>query len=169
MNRREFVKASGAVLAAGAFAPSAAASGAPRQLLRLHQDWRFSAVRRDGDTAPKFDDRVLERVTLPHTNKLLPWHSFDEKSYQFSSLYRRRFTLPGSARGQRVFVDFEGAMAAATVWLNGHQLGTYKGGYTPFSFELTEHLNGSGENLLAVELDSTELSDTPPFGGSIDY
>ena len=61
-----------------------------------------------------------------------------------------------------MFVDFEGAMAASTVWLNGQRLGEYRGGYTPFSFELTEHLNRTGENVLAVELDSAELADTPP-------
>jgi len=32
-------------------------------------------------------------------------------------------------------------MTAATVWINGTRLGEYKGGYTPFSFDLTPHLN----------------------------
>jgi beta-galactosidase len=66
----------------------------------------------------------------------MPWHGFDEHDYQFVSAYRRRFTLPHEARGQRVFVDFEGVMTATRVWLNGKLLGAYKGGYTPFSFEL---------------------------------
>ena len=42
-------------------------------------------------TRPDFDDRQFQRVTLPHTNKVLPWHSFDEKEYQFVSIYRRHF------------------------------------------------------------------------------
>jgi beta-galactosidase len=41
--------------------------------------------------------------------------------------------------------------------------------YTPFSFELTKHLDGGGRNLLAVEVDSTERADIPPFGNEIDY
>src|SRR5581483_1483784 len=54
-------------------------------------------------------------------------------------------------------------------WLNGHRLGEYRGGYTPFSFELTPHVRWGGENVLAVEVDSRERPDTPPFGGRIDY
>jgi len=45
----------------------------------------------------------------------------------------------------------------------------YKGGYTPFSFEITPYLKFGAENVLAVELDSTERADIPPFGGNIDY
>jgi beta-galactosidase len=106
---------------------------------------------------------------IPHTNIRLPWHGFDEKSYEFVSLYRRHFELPTEARGKRVFVDFEGVMTASTVWINGTRLGEYKGGYTPFSFELTPHVDFDGENVLAVDVDSTERSDIPPFGYEIDY
>src|SRR6185312_15750034 len=79
------------------------------------------------------------------------------------------FRLPASARGKRVFIDFEGAMTASTVWINGHSLGEYKGGYTPFSFELTPHLRSDAPNVLAVHLDSTERKDIPPFGYEVDY
>jgi len=60
-------------------------------------------------------------------------------------------------------------MTASTVAINGHKFEEYRGGYTPFSFDLTPHLNWSGDNVLAVELDSTERPDIPPFGGEIDY
>jgi beta-galactosidase len=55
------------------------------------------------------------------------------------------------------------------VWINGTRLGEYKGGYTPFSFDLTPHLNPNGDNLLAVDVDSSERADIPPFGYEIDY
>ncbi len=53
----------------------------------------------------------------------------------------------------------------------GHErdLGEYKGGYTPFSFELTPHLDLDRENVLAVDVDSSERPDIPPFGYEIDY
>ena len=60
-------------------------------------------------------------------------------------------------------------MTASTVWINGTKLGEYKGGYTPFSFELTPHIDFDGDNLLAVDVDSTERADIPPFGYQIDY
>ena len=60
-------------------------------------------------------------------------------------------------------------MTASTVWINGVRLGEYKGGYTPFSFDLTPHLDFDGENVLAVDVDSRERADIPPFGFQIDY
>ena len=147
--------------------PNTPSSG--RVVFPLSRNWRFSSQRSANDTALDFDDSKFDQVTIPHTNKMLPWHSFDEKSYQFVSIYRRKFRLPPEARGRHVFADFDGAMTASTVWINGQRLGEYTGGYTPFLFELTSHLKWDGDNLLAVELDSSERSDIPPFGGQIDY
>ncbi|HEV8384886.1 MAG TPA: glycoside hydrolase family 2 TIM barrel-domain containing protein, partial [Candidatus Acidoferrales bacterium] len=177
MDRRKFLRSSSAALAAltlQAKRPAQKAAGEQRQhegrlVLPMNRNWRFSAKRVTNDTAREFNDAAFEHVTLPHTNKKLPWHSFDEKSYQFVSIYRRHFKLPPVEHSRKVFVDFGGAMTASTVWLNGNRLGEYKGGYTPFTFELTPHLDWAGENVLAVELDSTERADIPPFGGAIDY
>jgi beta-galactosidase len=135
----------------------------------MNRGWRYSQRFVEGGHSKEFDDSGLDRIVIPHTNVPLPWHGFDEKTYEFVSLYRRRFKLPPEARGKRVFVDFEGVMTASTVWINGVRLGEYKGGYTPFSFELTSHLDFDGENLLAVDVDSTERRDIPPFGYEIDY
>ena len=138
-------------------------------MLPINRRWRFSPKATQAAREREFDDSGFVRVTVPHTNLREPWHSFDEKSYEFTSVYRRRFRLPPSARGRRVFVDFEGVMTAATVWLNGVRLGEYKGGFTPFSFELTPHLDLERENVMAVEVDSSERSDIPPFGHEVDY
>lgn len=60
-------------------------------------------------------------------------------------------------------------MAYAEVYFNGHLLGSHKGGYTPFSFDLTEHIKFDENNVLTVKVDSTERPDIPPFGYMIDY
>ena len=176
MDRRNFLKTTGTVIAGATIARSALANAAAdanapagRLVLPMNRNWRFSRAVADGAHARDFDDSAYERVVIPHANARLPWHSFDEKSYEFVSSYRRRFKLPAEARGKRVFVDFEGAMTASTVWINGQRLGEYKGGYTPFSFDLTPHLDFDGENVLAVDLDSSERPDIPPFGYQIDY
>jgi beta-galactosidase len=176
MDRRDFLKMTG-TLAAGAALASGATSetdsmGAPDQgrlTLPINRNWRYNPARVEGATAKTFDDSSWERVVIPHTNIRLPWHGFDDKAYEFVSLYRRRFRLPQAARGRHVFVDFEGVMTASTLWLNGVCLGEYKGGYTPFSFELTPHVDFEGENVLVLEVDSTERPDIPPFGDQLDY
>jgi beta-galactosidase len=176
MNRRNFLKNTGTFIAGATIAraglrASEAQSNNPdgRLVLPMNRNWRYSRTVAEGSHAREFDDSGYERVVIPHTNIKLPWHSFDEKSYEFVSSYRRHFKLPPSARGRHVFVDFEGAMTASTVYINGTRLGEYKGGYTPFSFELTPHLDFDGDNVLVVDLDSSERADIPPFGYEIDY
>jgi len=178
MDRRNFIKTTSTVLAGttlahAALAESPQAAGTSfsggRLILPINRNWRYNHSFVPGAHDKAFDDSSFDKVIIPHTNIKLPWHSFDDKSYEFVSIYRRRFKLPPAARGRRVFVDFEGAMTASTVWINGARLGEYKGGYTPFSFELTPHLDFDGDNLLAVDLDSSERPDIPPFGYEIDY
>src|SRR5581483_2160769 len=177
MDRRDFLKNAGSVIASATLAPYALADRANyadaspliRRMFPMNRKWLYSPKFIDAATAKDFDDSGFEHVVIPHTNARLPWHGFDEKRYEFVSIYRRHFNVPPEAKGKRVFVDFEGAMTASTVWINGERLGEYKGGYTPFSFEITPHLNFDGENVLAVAVDSTERPDIPPFGYEIDY
>ena len=178
MHRRDFLKTTGTVLAGatlahgaikGDAAQSSAATANGRMILPINRNWRYNRSVVAAAHEKNFDDSAFESVVLPHTNVPLPWHSFDDKSYEFVSMYRRRFKLPAEARGRHVFVDFEGAMLASTVWINGVRLGEYKGGYTPFSFDLTPHVDFAGENVLVVDLDSTERPDIPPFGYQVDY
>jgi beta-galactosidase len=178
MDRRNFLRTTGTVIAgatlsrdalAGKAQQSGDSSTGERLILPINRNWRYNRSYVEGAHEKNFDDSAFERVAVPHTNVKLPWHSFDDKDYEFVSIYRRRFTLPPEARGRHVFVDFEGVMTASTVWINGVRLGEYKGGYTPFSFDLTPHIDFVGENVLAVDVDSRERPDIPPFGYQIDY
>ncbi len=175
MDRRKFLK-SGGTLVAGAglaktalAAPKRAAMAAGRSVHPINRRWRYHPAVVAGAHQPGFDDSSFVEVVVPHSNVPLPWHGFDDKTYEFISTYRRRLNVPASAAGKRVFVDFEGVMTASTVYLNGTKLGEYRGGYTPFSFELTDHLAASGDNVLSLEVDSTERKDIPPFGYEVDY
>ena len=174
MDRRNFLK-SGSALVATASIPAALQAQEPasmdtgRMILPMNRGWLYSPRVVEGVHERNFSDAAFEKVVIPHTNIKLPWHSFDDKDYEFISVYRRHFKLPAEAQGNNVFVDFEGVMTASTVWINGKKLGEYKGGYTPFSFDLTPHVDHAGDNVLSVEVDSTERADIPPFGYQIDY
>ena len=178
MDRRDFLKTTGTVIAGATLAHGALAESSQqgsdsaageRLIIPINRNWRYNPKFVEGAHDKTFDDAAFQRVVVPHANIKLPWHSFDDKDYEFVSIYRRRFKLPPEARGKHVFVDFEGVMTASTVWINGVRLGEYKGGYTPFSFDLTPHIDFAGENVLAVDVDSTERPDIPPFGYQIDY
>lgn len=103
-------------------------------------------------------DWVVDRqkaVTLPHA-----WNEDEAFKVPIASLsdsvvwYRKHFSLPKSARGQRVFIEFEGARQAAEVWLNGHRLGISENGVMAFGFELTEYVR-KGDNLMEVRTDNS--------------
>ena len=140
-----------------------------RSVGRINQGWRYAPVPlTPGEEADPGEH--LEQVTLPHSTVPLPARAFDDRAYQILSSYRRTLDLTGvDATATRVFVDFDGVMTAATVFLNGTHLAEHLGGFVPFSVELTDALRWDGEDVLAVQVDSTERPDVPPFGGHLDY
>ncbi len=140
-----------------------------RQTIPFNDNWLFSKGFTKDYARLDFDDSDFQAVTVPHTNTEAGWHSFDDRDYQFISTYRKYFTLAKKHQSRRIFIDFEGVMAFSTVFINGKKLGSYKGGYTPFEFEITDYLNFDKRNLITVKVDSTERKDTPPFGNRIDY
>jgi beta-galactosidase len=136
-----------------------------RSEILFNDNWLFYPEQVDETTS----DSEFEQVILPHTNKLLPHHSFDDAEYKFISTYRKHFKLLEPLNGRRLFLDFDGAMIATTVTINEHTFEEHKGGYTPFSFDITDYIEESGDNTLVVHLDSTERKDIPPYGYVIDY
>ena len=117
-----------------------------------------------------YDDSDFISVDIPHCNKEIPLNYFDERMFQFVSCYRKSFTLPAEAykNDRRVLLHFEGAANYAVVYLNGKEVGSHKGGYTPFTFDITEFIN-TKENVISVMLDSTERKEILPFGHMVDY
>src|SRR5271166_660938 len=107
MQRRDFLKTTGTLIAGATVArpalaaESAAPNASGRTILPINRGWRYSRTFTEAAVAPDFDDSSFERIVIPHTNVTLPWHSFDEKTYEFVSVYRRRFKLPSAERGKR--------------------------------------------------------------------
>ena len=102
--------------------------------------WRTLDVPHDwGIEGPFRDD-------LPGDTGKLPWKGI--------GWYRKHFNVPAGDQGKRIFIDFDGAMANARVWLNGHEVGGWPYGYQPFRLELTPHVKFGSENVLAVRLDT---------------
>ena len=64
-------------------------------------------------------------------------------------IYQRSFSLDEDFNKGRVFINFGAVDQIAEVYLNGKYIGNHHGGYTSFSFEITNFLR-DGENLLDV-------------------
>jgi beta-glucuronidase len=100
----------------------------------------------------------------------------------YTGWYRRDFTLPKNVFPKSVpkwaqswTVEFESVNYQATVWLNGHELGTHSGAYLPFEFPLKDLKSGTNRLVIRVNNQRT-ATDFPPgpgggwwnFGGILD-
>ena len=75
--------------------------------------------------------------------------------------YRRNFTVPKTWKGKRVLLHFGAVDWKADIWVNDVKAGTHTGGYTPFSFDITDALK-PGENILTVRVwDGTDTGFQP--------
>ncbi len=129
----------------------------------LNHDWLFGGRYVTGAELPGFSESGFAAVTLPHTVTPLSWGDWDNTAWEQIWIYRRHISGPAGASG-RVFVDFQGVMTNATVFLGGVQIAQHQGGYLPWAVELTRHLV-PGDNVLAVVVDARWL-DVPPSGAS---
>lgn len=69
--------------------------------------------------------------------------------------YRRTITVPENWKGKRVFLVVGACDWHTTAWLDGHRLGEHQGGYTPFEFDLTEHVAAGKSHRLVLRADDT--------------
>ncbi|MBF9014798.1 MULTISPECIES: glycoside hydrolase family 2 TIM barrel-domain containing protein [unclassified Oceanispirochaeta] len=140
-----------------------------RTELSLNRNWLYTPDFSKEYLKSEYKAEGWESVGLPHTNKEIPYNGFDEKDYQFISTYMQDMILPPYREGEKIYMDFQGVMTAAEVWVNGQMAGEHKGGYTPFSIELTPFAEAGMPCKVVVKVDSTEREDIPPFGRVIDY
>ena len=75
-------------------------------------------------------------------------------------IYKKTFVLPSDFNKGRVYINFGAVDQIATVYINGKCVGTHKGGYTPFRFELSEYINESENDLVVLVKD---FSDTKSY------
>lgn len=74
-------------------------------------------------------------------------------------VYEKRFTLPEGFNKGRVFINFGAVDQIAKIVLNGKFIGEHHGGYTPFSFELTDFLTEGENNLNVIVRDLCEANE----------
>ncbi len=132
----------------------------------FNHDWYFLRIDSlESDTSREFQDETImdtgwQQVVLPHTARLEPLLVNDQ--WQGICWYRKHFNVDPLYAGKKIFVEFEGAMQVADVWLNEKHLIRHEGGYLPFSVDITDVVRFDRENLLAVKLDNRDNPDVPP-------
>lgn len=101
---------------------------------------------------------IWESVMLPHDYVIrqTPDQQYNNARGYFkyqNSWYRKHFKLTEADRNRRIAVYFEGCAGWATVYLNGCLIKRNFCGYTSFEADLTDYVDFTAENVLAVHLD----------------
>ncbi|RYY25018.1 MAG: beta-glucuronidase [Sphingomonadales bacterium] len=115
-------------------------------------------ARKNPTTLFEFDMQQSPFTHLPGS-----WigHAPEMRLYQGLVWYQRVFDFEPQP-GKRLFLRFGAADYAASVYLNGKPIGTHRGGFTPFAFDVTDTLR-PGSNQITVGVDSVRTdADVPP-------
>ena len=135
-------------------------------MFSICNDWEFSPAWTESFAR---GEGSFEKVRLPHNIKELPLHYAAPEMYEAVCGYRQSIFVDSTAKGKRIFLQFDGAAHIAYVYVNGKPAGEHHTGYTAFRVEITDLVNYGADNLITVKLDTTENPTTPPFGFVIDY
>jgi len=140
-----------------------------RKRIYLNREWYFSRNYDEKLVEEGIDKNVLEKVDIPHSCIVMPFHYFDEQIYQMVSGYKRKVMIPQEWEGKTLLLTIDGAAHDSEVYWNGRSIGTHHCGYTAFTIDVTDCANYGMENELVIKVDSRENLNIPPFGFVIDY
>lgn len=117
--------------------------------------WQFAFADEDDDLP--FGEQLDRQILVPFAPESA-LSGIMEHSERV--VYRRTFDVPAAWRGQRVLLHFSASDWETDVYVNGEQVGTHRGGYDPFTFDITDALDGDGAQELVVRVyDPTDEGD----------
>ena len=128
-----------------------ARAGALRDSVNFNREWKFHLGDVTAGEMAAFDDSKWDDANLPHSFSL-PYFAA-ERFYTGYGWYRKHFDIPAAWTGKRVNLEFDGVFQVAEVFVNGQRIGEHKGGYTGFTFDITDALN-PGKNVVAVRVNN---------------
>lgn len=116
--------------------------------LNLNGLWEYAIAPKDQQKPATFDGQIL--VPFPVESAL----SGVKKAVGEENRlwYRRTFEIPQKWQGKRILLHFGAVDWDTTVWLNGKELGRHRGGYNPFTFDITSALNGTGRQEIILSV-----------------
>lgn len=120
--------------------------------LNLNGEWEYCIS--ESETVDSYDGTILvpfsPETMLSGVGKILMPHQYLH--------YRRKFTVPSGFKKNRVLLHFGAVDQECILYVNGTETGEHKGGYLPFSFDITGSIR-EGENEIALRVtDRTERS-----------
>lgn len=129
-----------------------------RMKYSFDSDWKLFVGDDTAACEKVYDDATWKPVTLPHAfNEAEAYAKPIDQHTGRVVWYRKTFVIPAKHKGQRIFIEFEGARQAAEVWVNGTRIGLHENGVMAFGFDLTDvvTLGNRHPNVIAVRTDNS--------------
>ena len=133
-----------------------------RQSINFNREWKFQLGDFPGAASEKFDDAQWNDANLPHSFSM-PYFAAD-RFYVGYGWYRKHFNVTRAWDGRRVNLEFDGVFQVAEVFVNGHRVGEHKGGYTGFTFDITDAVK-TGDNVVAIRVNNNWDARLAPRAG----
>ncbi|HSV73253.1 MAG TPA: glycoside hydrolase family 2 TIM barrel-domain containing protein [Chthonomonadales bacterium] len=134
----------------------------PRPIFRrdawtnLNGRWQFEIDEAgDGEARGLTSGRDLETSIIVPFAPESQLSGIGNRDFMTNVWYRRHFRLPAAMQGRRVLLHFGAVDWLTRVWVNGRLMGDHRGGYVPFSFEITEALRPGDNELVVHAFDDT--------------
>ena len=124
--------------------------------------WQYAIVPADAPEPETFDGEIL----VPFCAESALSGVGREVGGDRALWYARTFRLPKAWKKDRVLLHFDAVDWQSDVWLNGNYLGCHTGGYTAFSFDVTDYLTDGEQQLTVRVLDGTD-NDRQPRGKQV--
>lgn len=134
-----------------------------KEWLNLNGMWEY-AIRPEEEKAPEqYGGYIL--VPFPVESALSGVKKSVGKENRL--WYRRTFTIPKNWSKKRVLLNFEAVDWETTVWINGRQMGTHRGGYDPFTLDITDALKKRGKQEVILSVWDPINAGTQPRGKQV--
>lgn len=133
-----------------------------REVYSMNPAWRFYKGAVSGAEVRNFNDKDWTVVSLPDGIEYLPTEASGCVNYQGEVWYRKYFVPDPALKGKKQFLHFEAIMGKSKVFVNGKLLKEHFGGYLPVVVDITDALDWSGENVIAVWADNSDDPTYPP-------
>lgn len=119
--------------------------------------WDYAIIEKGKHTPSVFDGKILVPFAVESSLSGVGKTVGAEKEL----VYRRAFDVPSSWKGKRVLLHFGAVDWRTDVWVSDVKVGSHTGGFTPFSFDITEALQGKNNTLLVKVWDPTDKGYQP--------
>jgi beta-galactosidase/beta-glucuronidase len=118
------------------------------QWQNLNGLWDYTILQKGSNIPEKYDGKILVPFAIESSLSGVQARVGEDQELW----YHRAFTVPSNWKNKKVLLNFGAVDWKSDVWVNNIKVGTHRGGYTPFSLDITAFLSKEKSQKLVVKV-----------------